>query len=103
VAELSLDHDQRHTFTGHLDRVGVPELMRREAATNTGLERSVAELDADSGWGAWPTAGRATQDAEQRPDRHRCPDLEPRRELLPRPAVHPDLAPLAALSPPDED
>ena len=75
MAELSLDHDQGHTFAGHLDCVGVPELMRREAATNTGLERSVAELDTDSGWGAWPTAGRAAQDAEQRSYRHRLPDL----------------------------
>jgi hypothetical protein len=30
VAELPLDHHERHTFVSHLDRVGVPHLVRRE-------------------------------------------------------------------------
>ena len=32
VPELALDDDQWHAVAGHLDGVGVPELMRREAA-----------------------------------------------------------------------
>jgi hypothetical protein len=32
VPELALDHNQRDAFSGHLDGVGVPELMRREPA-----------------------------------------------------------------------
>jgi hypothetical protein len=35
VAELALNDDQRHPFTRQLDRVGVPELMRRDPSTHT--------------------------------------------------------------------
>jgi hypothetical protein len=35
VAELTLDDYQRHAFTRHLDGVGVPELVRREAPADT--------------------------------------------------------------------
>jgi hypothetical protein len=31
VTELALDDDLWHAFTGHLDRVGVAQLMRSEA------------------------------------------------------------------------
>ena len=41
--------------------------------------------------------------AEQRSDRELSADLEPSVELFPSPAVHPDLATLAALPTPDED
>ena len=36
MAELALDHDQGHAFAGHLDGVGVAQLLRREAAPNPG-------------------------------------------------------------------
>jgi hypothetical protein len=36
MPELALDHDQRHAFAGRLDGVGVAQLVRREAAPNTG-------------------------------------------------------------------
>jgi len=39
--------------------------------------------------------------AQQRPDREIATNLKPRVELLPCPAVHPDLAPLAAFPSPD--
>jgi hypothetical protein len=42
VPELPLDDDERDAFVGHLDRVCVPQLMRRESATNTGRGRGVA-------------------------------------------------------------
>jgi hypothetical protein len=41
--------------------------------------------------------------AQQRADRELAADLEPWFELNPCPAVHPHLAALAALPPPDED
>ncbi len=44
VAELALDHDQRHAFVSHLDRVGVAQLVRREAAPNSGRCGGAAEL-----------------------------------------------------------
>ena len=37
VTELALDDVHRDAFPGHLDRVRVSELMRREAAANTGV------------------------------------------------------------------
>jgi len=36
VAELPLDHVQRYALASHLDSVGVPKLMRREATTHAG-------------------------------------------------------------------
>jgi hypothetical protein len=45
-----------------------------------------------------PAACRAIDDAEQSSDRQTRPEFKPRVELLPRPAVHPDLAPLPALA-----
>jgi hypothetical protein len=41
-------------------------------------------------------------DAQQRTDRKLAADREPRVELLPSPAVHPDLSALTALSTPDQ-
>ena len=40
MPELSLDHDQRDPLARHLDRVRMPELMRREPAPNTRLLRA---------------------------------------------------------------
>ncbi len=44
VPKLSLDHDEWDALVRHLDRVGVSELVRREAATDTGSGRGVVEL-----------------------------------------------------------
>ena len=41
MAELALDDDERDTFVRHLDRVGVPELMRRESAPDAGFSGRV--------------------------------------------------------------
>jgi hypothetical protein len=38
VAELALDHDQRHAFARRFDRVRVSELVRREAPPDTGVD-----------------------------------------------------------------
>ncbi|HYY22070.1 MAG TPA: hypothetical protein VE780_09355 [Thermoleophilaceae bacterium] len=37
MAELALDHVQRHALAGQLDGVGVSELVRREAPADAGL------------------------------------------------------------------
>jgi hypothetical protein len=44
MAELALDHDQRDTLVGHLDRVRVTQLMRGEPATHTGESGGASEL-----------------------------------------------------------
>jgi hypothetical protein len=38
IPELSLDNDQRHTLVSHLDRMRMPQLVRREPAPNTGRQ-----------------------------------------------------------------
>ena len=38
---------------------------------------SAMQLSADPGWGAWPAAGGASQDAEQRADGQSGADLQP--------------------------
>jgi hypothetical protein len=49
MPELALDNEQRDPFARHLDRVGVPELVRREAAPDAGDFGCLVQLGADSG------------------------------------------------------
>jgi hypothetical protein len=68
VAELALDHVQRHALAGELDGVGVAQLVRRKAAPDTRVGGEPAELNARVGARPRPPAGRAVDHAEQRPD-----------------------------------
>ena len=49
--ELALDHDERNALVGHLDRVCVPLLMRRETTPHTSLSlnKSRSARAAESG------------------------------------------------------
>jgi hypothetical protein len=76
MTELSLDDQQRDPLAGHLDRVRVPQLVRREPAPDSGCLGGGAELAADSGWRARSTACRAAQHAEQRSDGQMGAELE---------------------------
>ena len=78
--------------------MGVAELVRREAATDTRLAGEPAEFDARVGAGPGPPTGRAVDDAEQRPDRQLEAGGEPRSQLLPAPGIHADLAAATALA-----
>jgi hypothetical protein len=49
VPELALDDDKRHALVGHLDRVGVAELMGREAPPHAGSRGRPAEVGARGG------------------------------------------------------
>jgi hypothetical protein len=69
VAELALDHDQRYTFTRHLDRVGVPELVRREPPPYTSCGGGPAQVGSRGGARPPSAAGGTIDHAEQRPDR----------------------------------
>jgi hypothetical protein len=46
VSELALDDNQRDAFTGHLDGVGVSELVRREAAAHARRGGGAAQFGA---------------------------------------------------------
>jgi hypothetical protein len=68
VAELALDDDQWHAFASELDGVGVPELVRREAAADAGRDGGPAQLRSGGGAGPVPAARWSVDDAEQRTD-----------------------------------
>ena len=44
MPELALDHDERNTFVRHLDRVGVPQLVRREPPSDARCDSRVVQL-----------------------------------------------------------
>jgi hypothetical protein len=82
VTELALDDDQRHALARHLDGMGVPELVRREASPHSCLAGDASELRARGGGGPRPSARGAVDNAEQRSDWELDARLEPGRELL---------------------
>jgi hypothetical protein len=98
VSELALDEQQRDAFARHLDCVGVAQLVGSEPAAHSSAGSDVMQLRADAGGSPWPSLGGAAQDAEQRADRQRGAQRQPRSELLPCPAVHPNLASLITLT-----
>jgi hypothetical protein len=102
VSELALDDDQRHALAGHLDRVGMAQLMRSEASAHAGSSGGPSKLGASSAGGPRAAAGASVDDAEQRTDGQRDPRGEPRLELLPSPVVHSDLATSPSFAVPDE-
>jgi hypothetical protein len=98
VAELTLDHVERHPFARELDGVRVAQLMRREAAPDTRLSGEPTKLDAHVRARPWPPASRTVDDAEQRPDWQLDASGQPRLTLLPTPSVHADRTAPAALA-----
>src|SRR4051794_7625994 len=103
VPELALNDDQRDTLAGHLDGVGVAELVRRESSPDAGERRRVAQLFARGGRRPAAAAGWSGQDAEQRADGQRDAEVQPLLKLFPGPVVHTDFAAAAALAAADED
>ena len=49
MPELALDVDQRHALVGHLDGVGMAQLMGREASTDARGCRRTAQVGARGG------------------------------------------------------
>ena len=49
VAELALDDDQWDAFAGHLDGVGVAQLVRREAAAHAGRSGGAGQVGSRGG------------------------------------------------------
>jgi hypothetical protein len=49
VPELALDDDQRYAFASHLDGVGVPKLVWREATPHSCRDRGAPQLGACRG------------------------------------------------------
>jgi hypothetical protein len=97
MPELALYDQQRDTLAGHLDGVSMSQLVRRNSTANAGRMSRRVELDTDPGGRTRPTESRGSEHAEQRPDRQRGTELQPRVQLLPCPPIHPDLTTLVAL------
>jgi hypothetical protein len=83
MSELALDHDQRHTLVGHLDRVSMTELMRREAATHASRGGGHAKLLTRGRWIPPSSRRRAVDHAQEGADRELGSDLAPGPELMP--------------------
>src|SRR5665213_1562195 len=98
MPELALDDDQWHTLVRHLDRVRVTELTRREPTAHSRVRRGARQLLARRTGLPVTTSSRAADHAQQRADRQLAPDGEPRLQLGPGPAIHPDLATPATLT-----
>jgi hypothetical protein len=79
------------------------ELVGGEPSAGAGRRGGSVQLLASGGGLPMPSGGRAVDHAQQRADRQLASGLEPGLELCPRPAVHVDLAALAALAFADED
>jgi hypothetical protein len=83
--------------------VRVPKLMRREATTHAGSDREQAKGFANSRGRPWATLRRTVDHAKQGPDAQGDAEAQPRVDLVPCPAIHADLASLAAFASADED
>jgi hypothetical protein len=84
MPELALYNQQRDTLARHLHSVRMSQLVGCEPAPDSGGQGGPMQLGTDAGRRAWPPAGRAAQNAEERADRQGSAQLEPRVELLPR-------------------
>ena len=102
MTEMAWDHHQRYAFMSELDRVRVPQLVRREASSHSGGGRGVAKLSARGRDRPAPTARGTGDDAEQGADWQLEPGGQPWLQLLPGPVIHADLPPAAALAAPDQ-
>ena len=75
MAELALDDDQRHALAGHLDGVGVPELMWREASPHSCRAGGAPQLGTCRSRRPVQSARPAVDDAQQRTDRELAPHV----------------------------
>jgi hypothetical protein len=103
VPELALNDDERDAFTGHLDRVGVPQLVGSKASPNAGPFGGAPELGTRPTCRPWASARASVDDAEQGTNRQIHSDGEPGLEFLPAPVVHSDLAASSSLAATDEE
>ena len=102
MSQLTLDDDERHGFMRRLDRVSMPQLVGREPPSHPSRDGGMVQLLAGGRRLPPASSGRSVDNAQHRADREPATNLQPRIELLPRPAIHPNLSPLTALPAPDE-
>jgi hypothetical protein len=69
MPELPLDQDQRNAFVCHFDRVGVPELVRREPTPHTRAHSGAVQLLARGRRFPAPTGRRSMNHTKEGADR----------------------------------
>jgi hypothetical protein len=99
---LALDDDQRHAFVGHLDGVGVTQLVRREPAPHSCGGSDASQLSPCRGGRPVASACGAVDDAQHWTNRELAPDVKPGLELFLSPSVHADLPTAPTLAAPDQ-
>ncbi|HYB31476.1 MAG TPA: hypothetical protein VEF89_33120 [Solirubrobacteraceae bacterium] len=102
MSELTLDDYQRNAFVRHLDRVSMPQLVRREPPSHPRRDGGMLQLLARRRRFPPASGGRSVDHAQHRTDWEPAAGLQPWVKLSPGPAVHADLAALAALPAPDK-
>ena len=103
VAELALDQRQRDSLVHQLDCVGVAQLMGREAAPDSRLERELAQLDPRSGLRTTRVPGSVRRSRKTAPRPAAAGGRQPWPDRCPCPGVHADLAAAVVLAVPDQD
>ena len=98
MPKLALDDVDRHTLTSELDRVRVAQLVGRETAPDAGLGCQRSQLATNGSRRPCPTARRAVEDAEQRPDRQLNALLDPDVEVVEPSLIESQLAALVTLA-----
>ena len=83
MPQLTLNDDQWNALVGHLDRVRVPQLVRREPSAHPGDGCRPSQLLARRGLLPMPAGCRTVDDAEKRADREPGSNLDPSLELMP--------------------
>ena len=97
VAQLALDDQQRHAFAGHFDGMSMAQLVRRKPAAHPRPAGSHVQLGADAGWrhGRPRVGPSSTQNSA--PTGSLARSCSHGSSCSNTPAVHPDLAALAAV------
>jgi hypothetical protein len=98
MSQLAPDDDQRDLLVGQLDSVRMAQLMRRKSTPDARCGGGSSQLAARGRLLPSPAGGRTVNHAQQRADGQPDAQLLPGFELLPRPAVHPDLATVVAFA-----
>jgi hypothetical protein len=98
VPELALDDDQRHALAGHLDGVGMPQLVRRKPPPHTGLARHVPQVGARRRRRPSPSTGGPLTTQNGGPTGSPTRTLSHRASCCQAQSSMPDLAAAAALS-----
>jgi hypothetical protein len=103
VTELALDDDHWDALTRQLNGVRVAKLVRSEPPAHPGARGEPMQMRPSAGCRPLSPGRGSTDHAEERTEWESFAVLAPGPQQLPAPAIHADLATLAALAAADEN